>query len=330
MAHLLWGLGSKSDQIMHYINGMIELEQEYLKGGIIAPLDNYTKVACCVSAILAILARAVPLLFGFASGIDTQFPANMLSFAFRKYLKFQFFVDYPLTLSTISLIVNMFMYYLVSFIGALFGAHFFISFATARNLLFCVLRSVDRAQIIYDLMSLPHTSLKRNQLQLALSKTVKRNVLRGYRKMQLLWNVFNQIHSSFLVNFVLANGHVQILSVCFVLQISKRSSQQHSGFFPCLLATMATMDAICIIIGIFSSSAGVHSASVKVKRSLGEYQRKRMMRGAMMTKIIQSLPEVKTKFGVSNFIDKLTPLKFQSFIINRILDLLLCGYNRKI
>jgi len=164
-----------------------------------------------------------------------------------------------------------------------------------------------------------------NLLKRAFVRKVQHRLLL-YRQIYICWNLFNEIHSSILLHFMISVSLCQIMTTCFLVLVSKSgtSTENGGGVMSVLISIIISTDCLLCFICTTSAAASIHSASVHALNSLRAHQRnKELMRGKLVTKMINALPHIRTKFGTSNFIDRLTPLVMQNFNVHRIVDLLL-------
>lgn len=126
-------------------------------------------------------------------------------------------------------------------------------------------------------------------------------------------HVFNQVHSSGLLTFSFVLIFGQVISAL----------QLKTGNFNIWMSILYIQTvAVCILVNIFmyGLSATVHTECIrffkKVKSSSS-------IKSKICLKTFASLQIVKVGFGSANYIEKLTPVIFQKFATERVIDVLI-------
>jgi len=133
--------------------------------------------------------------------------------------------------------------------------------------------------------------------------------------MQLMSELFNQVHSgsTILQSFVLASAFY-IIS-CYTIFCSKLSS------LILILIFVELLDAVVVFVGLFGYAASDYSTSRKVVDELK--QSCKVMKFEPVQKAKNALRVMKIGFGSANFIGQTTTLVSLSFNNVRVVDLLL-------
>jgi len=144
--------------------------------------------------------------------------------------------------------------------------------------------------------------------------------VRIYRKIQLLSNLFNEAYVGIL--FVMLTGTSMVFtSMVYVLfRISVSSAEVPSLVL--IWTLIEAIDCAVIILYIFGLAGTVSSLSKKVLDDTRADCQWKMV-GISKRKELNACSPIKISFGISNYIEKPTPLKFLEFSINRFVDLVL-------
>ncbi len=139
-----------------------------------------------------------------------------------------------------------------------------------------------------------------------------------FRQIQLVNYLFNTSHVGVLVSTLL----VTIVSQTTMMYFMLKTFTGLNAPWPITLSnTLYTTDCFIMILGIFGFAAKVHSTSTEVL-----YKTKKMrvaQTNRTFSKFLKSCPVISIKFGMTNYIEKLTPLRFQDFNIGRFIDFIL-------
>lgn len=146
-----------------------------------------------------------------------------------------------------------------------------------------------------------------------------------YRVIHLLVEFCNNLISSLLFLFLLACGTAQVMSA--VTTILHSSSL---NFLLLLFFLMAVSQTFLIYLVVYGFAGEFYRSSdlalLQLKRHIGINGIKIAKKEhKYREKFLRSCQVQKIKFGMSNFIDKTTPLIFQLYCLNRIIDLILVG-----
>lgn len=150
-----------------------------------------------------------------------------------------------------------------------------------------------------------------------------------YRELQLMVQYFNAISSSQLVATLIAFGSVQVASVLQLFRSSSATSQsasltfhQYAVKYSIVIFSLSILINMTItIIFLFGFCGRVNEASSKALLRLRRFSE--FKTSTQYEKILRSLPTLKIYFGSTNFIEKQTPVVFQLFLLERIVDVLL-------
>lgn len=174
------------------------------------------------------------------------------------------------------------------------------------------------------------TSNKTSYLETSSEAYIQRcqRTIQIYREIQLLTLYFNQMHSNVLVGMMATAVMGQVVSA--VALIAKRNSAGGSGsdieqkaialFLLAYYTQGMTLCVICLIV-IFGSCADVYELSNKYISYLRRSET--MRKSKMLRRIVRSLPTVRVTFGRTNFVDQLSPVVYQQFTNEKIIDTLL-------
>jgi len=143
------------------------------------------------------------------------------------------------------------------------------------------------------------------------------------RRIQLLVQIFNLAHSQILLPLLICPSIVQIITIYTII----RSIGGRIQILPTIsiFLVLLIVDTGLVILGIFGSGGDVYNTSTKIlfdlKRETTCVGRQRKAYSLRM----QSIPNMKIRFGGSNFVDWDTAIKFCNFNVCRVVDLLLLG-----
>ncbi|CAL8140298.1 unnamed protein product [Orchesella dallaii] len=147
-----------------------------------------------------------------------------------------------------------------------------------------------------------------------------------HRRIQLLTNTFNQIHSTMIVSILMAALSSQIRSALKLVNIIKGNDDSNVGVR--LYYVRVLLTSIVIINTVFGYFADVNYFSLELvgqMRRVASISNQRFKRYQVMRKMTNSLQGLKIKFGSDNYVDTLTPFIFQQFAADRVIDALLLG-----
>lgn len=145
-----------------------------------------------------------------------------------------------------------------------------------------------------------------------------------YRQIQILNSTFNRIESHQLVIFLVCFGGAQITSVLQLFRRSDSETGAHSQMMKYWISGFYFMIMFFVTLAInflFGCCGQVHASSLKTLAYIKH--RKKVNEPKLFTKLVASYSVIKIKFGSTNFIEKITPVTFQLFLIQRIVDALL-------
>ncbi|CAL8068474.1 unnamed protein product, partial [Orchesella dallaii] len=147
-----------------------------------------------------------------------------------------------------------------------------------------------------------------------------------YRQIYNCWDLFTRFHSSILVQCVLSLSAAQVCTTCYLVLFTRGTLQieKGNGIIWMLLAVLFVLNFTMALICIMSAAANVQSAYKDAVNSIKIQQTGISIMGyKIVSRMIKAQPQVKTKFGISNYVDRLTPIFVQDFNVKRMVDLLL-------
>ncbi|CAL8121240.1 unnamed protein product [Orchesella dallaii] len=285
---MCWNLYNTHAEVVSLLNGFILVDTELKMGGTQQPEDGKRKLAQFICKMFIITIKYLPVFQAILSGIDPSLPTNAFEFLNRSEIWEVSDVKY--IYRVVIMTSNYFSWHLVAILGFFFALKFLVTFESAR---------------VYQL-SLLNVSVKQWKV-----------LQKVYRKIQLLLQLFNKLHASgFVVYLLLVVGLGQI--TCTYICI------RYSGI-PLPVAIMLVFEALdcyLVILGVYGFAGDVNTTSKIVLQTL---QCKLKGEKKIVRKELKSLSVLKMKFGTANYIDKMTPLIFINFNHGRIVDLLLVG-----
>jgi len=151
-----------------------------------------------------------------------------------------------------------------------------------------------------------------------------------YRRAQILNGLFNESHVGTLFA-ALAGCSIMQTSILYTLFRSFRNSTDVSVPLPVLLWNMIMIGILVLImLYVFGKAGSLHTkfkANTKKAVSNSVYATKGKKGGLMRRQrmFCRSCAPLKVAIGSSNFVESVTPLKFQDFSMNRFVDFLLLG-----
>lgn len=154
-----------------------------------------------------------------------------------------------------------------------------------------------------------------------------------YRQIQVLAGMFNEIERIQLVSILASVGTAQVVAACRLLGSSqsrslntnlladKASQYLVDGFHLIIL-----MNTSIVINFTFGYCSQMNEASRKFLAKLKSSVR--INKNSSSKRMIKSCAEVRVVFGENNYIEKLTPVVYQMFLVERIVELLLLNRKR--
>jgi len=144
-----------------------------------------------------------------------------------------------------------------------------------------------------------------------------------FRRIQLLAQTFNEVHSNILISMLIAPSILQIGSMYLVNR--GISGKMEIPIVTLIMMAILIVDGAIAILGIFGIAGEVHRTSKDVIFKLRNIDEKLWRRRNRMVnkKTLRSVPILKIKFGAANYVEKTTSLKFCEFNIKLVVDLLL-------
>jgi len=136
-----------------------------------------------------------------------------------------------------------------------------------------------------------------------------------YRRLQLLTDSLNAIHSSYILPPLLftVSSH-QVFGLYGLIKFKGQLNM-----FSYVLFIMLASQGILVIMGMFTALADVHTVSVRVKTNL----EKRHRSHRWLRRFHAGCATIKVRFGKLNYVDSFSPLSFESFAIAQTANMLL-------
>ncbi|CAL8121228.1 unnamed protein product [Orchesella dallaii] len=141
-------------------------------------------------------------------------------------------------------------------------------------------------------------------------------VKNGYDRLRLLVQIFNNVHAKgIIVHLLILLAVGQVLSLycvirCVGLPLLNLVTLLFLGF-----------NSYIEVIGVYGCAGEVHGTSKYVRASLK--RKSKVVKGNLAQKSMNSLPDLRIRFGSVNFIEVTTPLEFIDFTSSRLVDMLL-------
>jgi len=269
------------------LNGFINLEHKMERDGKLNPQQFKINLLKWMSRVIVNSGKSYPILCSVAAAINPDFPTN--PFAIFNFIELNDCPVQQVLLRGIHFLGNLFLWHEVATTG---------SFIALEML--AVIASAQMCQVSL-------LSYKSHQWS---------KVIGNYRTMQLLVQLFNQVHAkSIVVQLLFISSVIQIVTTYSIISVF----QLPLPMFMILLLEL--LDGLLTIFGVYGFAGKVYSTSKKVVDELK--RRSRGMKDKHGSKLVKSFPELKIGFGVANFIDQTTPLVILSFNNARVVDLLL-------
>lgn len=143
-----------------------------------------------------------------------------------------------------------------------------------------------------------------------------------YREMQILVRLFNAISSSLLVFFLI---FLTIMQVLYGFLLLSNPEELEGNLLMQVFLFLVLTNGVVGVSLVFGFCGEIHDKSWKCMETLKENSRKlgnpKSVR--LYRRILRSLPVVHVSFGSTNFIEKLTPVVFQQFATERLVDAML-------
>ncbi|CAL8145171.1 unnamed protein product [Orchesella dallaii] len=292
------------------LNGFLKLERTFEKDGQLNNLEkrSFAKFIC---QLFVLTESTIPWLFGIGAGLMPCSQLNLLA------------VLNPvcsLTSGSESTETRGFLMVLLKGIELLtFGiANGMISKATlGTGILVCV-------------HILAACLCQKSSLEIFFGKYAKMGMsqFRIYRQLQLLNKYFNEAHVGVIFITMMTCSLVQTCVAYVIAGILTTATPTLS--VPVVFVDLALLvDTTLISLYIFGKAGEVYSLSsgVLIKAQSSTLNRSTRARKVRL-KFFKSCAPLKVYFGINNFIEKETPLKFLNFSIDRFVDLLLLGTER--
>lgn len=156
-----------------------------------------------------------------------------------------------------------------------------------------------------------------------------------YRELQILAGYFNEAHKNCVVMLLITTVSGQVINMMGLLADLKdvgglgleEGEKQHPfvamaiGYFLKVSYFEGVVLCVCCINFILGFCGAVHYTStkfLKVLKSLENLHRNKLLR-----RLVQSMPPVMVKCGADNFVEKITPVVYQQFSNEKIVESLL-------
>ncbi len=143
-----------------------------------------------------------------------------------------------------------------------------------------------------------------------------------YRELQILCWFFNKVHSIVLVSMIVVAIAGEIISSVSLLCKIYKENAATVFFLRAFYAEGMVLDILCINL-IFGYCADVYMQSDKCVKMLNHSVIIR--KSIILKRAVWSMPKIKITFGLTNFMNRLTPVVFQDYTNEKIVEhLLLC------
>ncbi|CAL8147392.1 unnamed protein product [Orchesella dallaii] len=147
-----------------------------------------------------------------------------------------------------------------------------------------------------------------------------------YRKIQLIVESYNRIHSKILISILLLYvSSLVIWAVKFIQFLLIGKFGDPTFLAMSFLVIQTIIHASTIIILLYGTCGNVHDESTKclVEMRWSTFHSGSSYRRKLVLMEVKSLPVLKIEFGASNFIEKTTSIVFLQFALEKIVDCLL-------
>jgi len=146
-----------------------------------------------------------------------------------------------------------------------------------------------------------------------------------YRQIQILVDSFNKIMSAQLVVFSITFGTGQISVALDLFRLSLSTQQTFAELASKFWLSTYNVSILCnisvVINLLFGCCAEVNYISHKVNSRI---KRKKSLKTSLEHKLfLKSISDLKIKFGSTNYLERLTPVMFQVYLVERLIDILL-------
>lgn len=160
-------------------------------------------------------------------------------------------------------------------------------------------------------------------------------VVNQYREVQILCGYFNEAHKNCVVMLLICTIGGQVINVAGLLSDAsdvgslgvKASETQHlllaqaAAYFFKISNIEGLILCVSCINFIFGFCAGVHCTSSKCLKAFKNSEK--FQKNKLLKQLVRSMPPVKVKCGSDNFMEKITPVVYQQFSNEKIMESLL-------
>ncbi|CAL8118874.1 unnamed protein product [Orchesella dallaii] len=296
---------SKRTEIVAYLNGMMMFEKQRNPKQW-KPNDFHGIITTVLIRLMAITGVTLPFLYHLELIRLPCMPMHLGYFLAKDICRGEFGMSYPSTWSMeeigAKLLILGVSYFNWSFLMSGFPAHLSVGLMLKGHCL--------RSYILLcrkEMMGSTKVTTTNNKK----SKTMI------FRELQAMSISYRLIYSCyFTVVMMIAIMSVHIISLYSCLKLTKNLPVAMILFY-----IMSAFDCAFIILLVYGGLADVVKASISLHRDLkgkAEIQVDRWFR-----KFIRSCQIIKVHFGETSFIDEMTPLVFEDFVIQQTVSLLL-------
>ncbi|CAL8127509.1 unnamed protein product [Orchesella dallaii] len=161
--------------------------------------------------------------------------------------------------------------------------------------------------------------LKRKIADKSASNHDIKRISNDYRIIQTMALVFNGIYQKWaIVVLLIFQTIIQIAGVCSLIRFGKVMQVAESAVF-----LVCAFNAVSIILIVYGSAAHVNMCSAGVIKSFKRVTTKMGREKKWWIRFVRSCPEVKIRFGATNYIDQLSPINYMDFNINQTVTVLI-------
>ncbi|CAL8136414.1 unnamed protein product [Orchesella dallaii] len=288
---LLWYLATKAGTCVKFLNGLndLNLSDEPNDSQMEQSEFTVTKLLCHSFVLTDMVG---PWIVGIACGLKSCSPPNLLV----PLNPTCWSETVPESKAHDSFLKNGFSFLTLSMANGILW-----KVATGAGCTFCI-----------------HMLIGCSYLQRAL--TVSKFQTENYRRIQYSSKLFNEAYIGIL--FAMLVGSSMILTSMTYIMFRVLNSTIIISLPVSVWILIEIFDTVVVILYIFGQAGSLFSLSSQV---LNEERSACLLGRANLhkRKVLRSCTPIRIEFGLSNFIDKVTPLKFVEFSIDRLVDLML-------
>ncbi|CAL8098187.1 unnamed protein product [Orchesella dallaii] len=307
VSHIEANWAAKSGPLVNLLNQFLRIERSLLQAGFKCELDGMGSKAKYVCIPFKVTAYICSVLWGIGSAILPCRPTNMYSFLMPAILCTSngFTVEWDHEYLLVPLLKLTYIFR--GTFGIVNGLTFYMVLAPA---------GLVTAQMIGGVLCIRENI--KMATRIAAQKVLCGSTLGLYRKIQILTDLYNEIHSGIILHLMVIG--CACLSLLTYLNISLGGSLPMSLGVACWIVDV---QGVCCTTGIFRLGSELHYCSQMYLKVLN--QNWILMRNKKWKRFVRSCPLLMTRIGNMNFIERNTVLKMGSFCVSRVVDLLLLG-----